>query len=156
MGSRRKLVNYFNLFWRYGWDLMTVDGFVNEMLTNFSKIYTLQKEGQTFDTVPQMLQAMGTEEMYGYTQETLRQALEKLGVKPLLINELVTGVMRINYGQDVTLNAFAGETTGKWNRFDNPTSRVPVPQRKLEHQIYSEDKYVCVCGGGRLGGGGGG
>ena len=93
---------------------MTVDRFVTKMLKNLSKIYTLQKEGQTFDTVPQMLRAMGNEEMYGYTQETLRQALEKLGVKPLLIDELVTAVMRINYGQDVTLNAFAGEITGNW------------------------------------------
>lgn len=111
MGSRWKLANYFNLFWRYGRDLITVDGFVTKMLENFSKIYTLQKEGQAFDTVPQMLHAMGGEEMYSYTQEDLRQALEKLGVKPLLINELVTAVMRINYGQDVTLNAFAGKAT---------------------------------------------
>ena len=55
-----------------------------------------------------MLKAMGGNEMYEYTQQTTRQTLEKIGLRPTLIDELVTVVMRINYGQDVTLNGFAG------------------------------------------------
>jgi len=51
---------------------------------------------------------MGGEEFYEYTQKTTRQTLEEIGLKCRLIDELVTAVMRVNYGQDVTLNGFAG------------------------------------------------
>ena len=78
------------------------------MLKNFSSIYKLQEDQQAFNSVPDMLKAMGGSEMYEYTQMTTRQTLEKIGLKPVLIDELVTAVMRINYGQDVTLNGFAG------------------------------------------------
>lgn len=86
-----------------------MDKFITNMLKNFSNIYKLQENGEAFNSVPEMLKAMGGEEFYGYTQQTARQTLEKIGLKPLLIDELVTAVMRINYGQDVTLNGFAGK-----------------------------------------------
>ena len=46
------------------------------------------------------------------TQQTTRQILENIGLNQLLIDEIVTVVMRINYGQDVTLNGFAGKLSG--------------------------------------------
>lgn len=51
---------------------------------------------------------MGGEDFYEYTQKTTTQTLEEIGLKSRLIDELVTAVMRVNYGQDVTLNGFAG------------------------------------------------
>lgn len=108
-GSRWKLVNFIKLVWRYGlFDLYTMNNFITEMLTNFSNIYDLQEKEQAFNTVPEMLRALGGEKFYEYTQQTTRQALENIGLNQLLIDELVTVVMRINYGQDVTLNGFAG------------------------------------------------
>lgn len=102
-------MNYIKLIWRYGLiDLYTMDKFITKMLKNFSNIYKLQENQQAFNSVPDMLRAMGGNQMYEYTQLTTRQTLEKIGLKPLLIDELVTAVMRINYGQDVTLNGFAG------------------------------------------------
>ena len=57
--------------------------------------------------MPEMLRALGGEKFYEYTQQTTRQALENIGLNQLLIDELVTVVIRINYGQDATLNGFA-------------------------------------------------
>ena len=109
-GSKWKLVNYIKLVWRYGlFDLYTMDTFITNMLKNFSNIYKLQENHQAFNSVPEMLKAMGGEQFYEYTQQTIRQTLENIGLNPLLIDELVTAVMRINYGQDVTLNGFAGK-----------------------------------------------
>ena len=102
-------MNYIKLVWRYGlFDLYTMNKFITDMLKNFSNIYKLQENRQAFTSVPDMLTAMGGKEMYTYTQLTARQTLEKIGLKPLLIDELVAAVMRVNYGQDVTLNGFAG------------------------------------------------
>lgn len=82
-----------------------MDNFITSMLKNFSSIYKFQENHQAFTSVPDMLKAMGGNE---YTQQTTRQTLEKIGLNPTLIDELVTVVMRINYGQDVTLSGFAG------------------------------------------------
>jgi len=111
-GSRWKLVNYIKLIWRYGlFDLYTMDKFITNMLKNFSNIYKLQQNQEAFESVPEMLKAMGGEEFYEYTQKTTRQTLEEIGLKSRLIDELVTAVMRVNYGQDVTLNGFAGSVS---------------------------------------------
>jgi len=108
-GSRWTLVNYIKLIWRYGlFDLYTMDKFITNMLKNFSNIYKLQENQEAFESVPEMLKAMGGEEFYEYTQKTTRQTLEKIGLNSCLIDKLVTAVMRVNYGQDVTLNGFAG------------------------------------------------
>ena len=108
-GSRWRVLNFIKLIWRYGLiDLYKMNNFVTNMLKNFSNIYTFQENGQAYTTVPDMLKAMGGDQMYEYTQQTTRETLEKVGLNPTLIDELVTAVMRINYGQDVTLNGFAG------------------------------------------------
>ena len=85
------------------------------MLKNFSNIYKLQENQEAFQNVPEMLKAMGGKEFFEYTQQTTRQTLEKIGLKSRLIDELVTAVMRINYGQDVTLNGFAGMVVDVFN-----------------------------------------
>ena len=88
-------------------DLLTVNNFITKMSTNFTNIYDLQEKEQAFNTVPEMLRALGGENFYEYTLQTTRQAMENIGLNQLSIDELVTVVMRINYGQDVTLNRVA-------------------------------------------------
>ena len=88
-------------------DLLTVNNFITKMSTNFTNIYDLQEKEQAFNTVPEMLRALGGEKFYEYTQQTTRQTLENIGLNQLLIDELVTVVIRINYGQDMNLNGFA-------------------------------------------------
>ena len=85
-----------------------MDKFITNMLKNFQIYISWQKNQEAFESVPEMLKAMGGKEFYEYTQQTTRQTLEKIGLKSRLIDELVTAVIRINYGQDVTLNGFAG------------------------------------------------
>ena len=109
LGSCWKIINYVKLLWRYGFDLFTMDSWVKGLLNEFSTIYDIQKKGKAFATVPELLRAMGGDTVYGYTQHSIQEALQKIGVKDRLIDELVTAVMRVNYGQDVTMNAFAGK-----------------------------------------------
>ena len=105
---RWKIVNFIKLFRRHVlFDLLTVNNFITKMSTNFTNIYDLQEKEQAFNTVPEMLRALGGENFYEYTQQTTRQALENIGLNQLLIDELVTVVIRINYGQDMNLNGFA-------------------------------------------------
>lgn len=108
LGSRWKILTYIKLLWHYGFDLFTMNSWVKSLLNDFTNIYGIQEQGQAFTTVPELLRAMGGEKMYAYTQQNIRKALQSIGVKEKLINELVTAVMRVNYGQDAKINAFAG------------------------------------------------
>ena len=136
-------MNYIKLIWRYGLiDLYKMDKFITSMLSNYSNIYKLQENQQAFSSVPEMLKAMGGNEMYGYTQVTARQALEKIGLKPLLIDELVTAVMRINYGQDATLNGFAGEDINLKGK-----GQCVVPEKLHTHPMEGHWEFL---GGGGL------
>lgn len=114
LGSRWKIINYFKLLWRYGFDLITLNSWVKGLLNDFSNIYGIQKGGKAFSSVPELLKAMGGDKMYKYTQQNIREALQGIGVKDRLIDELVTAVMRVNYGQDAEINAFAG-AHGWWS-----------------------------------------
>lgn len=46
--------------------------------------------------------------MYEMTQISLAEMMVERGIAPKMINELLAAVNRVNYGQNCTLNAFAG------------------------------------------------
>ena len=82
---------------------------VRSTLKKFISIYDLQAQGQAFVTVPDMLKAMGGEEMFELTQMSTKDyMLRKLGWPEKLVDELVTGALRMNYGQGGEVNAFTG------------------------------------------------
>ena len=85
-----------------------MDSLITDLLKKFSNIYTLQDTGKVFTSVPEMLKAMGGEEFYKMTQMSTKKYLEEKGLSKLLIDELVTAAMKMNYGQSAELNAFAG------------------------------------------------
>ena len=81
----------------------------NSLLKKFENVYTLQKNGVVFKSVPDLLHAMsGNDEFYRLTQMTAQKYLTEQGLSELLIDELVTAVTRINYGQSPEVNAFTG------------------------------------------------
>ena len=86
-----------------------MNSIIQDLLGKFSNIYTLQDHGEVFQSVPDMLQAIGGVEFYNLTQLSVQEYLQEKGLSELLIDELVTAVMRINYGQSTEMNAFAGK-----------------------------------------------
>ena len=97
------------LLWRYGFSLIKMEQATKNLLKKFEKIYTLQGNGEAFQSVPDLLNAMsGGSEFYRLTQITAREYLSEQGLSELLIDELVTAITRINYGQSPEVNAFTG------------------------------------------------
>ena len=81
---------------------------VSALLKKFDSIYSIQAGGTSFANVEDMLTAMGGEDMCHLTQVSANDYM--LNMKQWnerLVKELVTSVVRINYGQGTTLNAFA-------------------------------------------------
>ena len=76
-------------------------------LKKFSTIYKIQAAGQAFETVPDMLTAMGGDDMFKLTQSSAQDYLGKrLGYSERLVGEIVTAALRMNYGQNSRVDAF--------------------------------------------------
>lgn len=99
------LINTVKLFWRYGFSLLRMQSFVETMLNNFLKLYESSDTRPVFGRVEDMLKWSG---LYNLTRRTLEEELIDAGLSPLLIQELVTVITRINYGQSVRMSGLAG------------------------------------------------
>ncbi|GAB2229077.1 hypothetical protein Droror1_Dr00023212 [Drosera rotundifolia] len=98
-------VNAVRLLWRYGFSLMRMQSFVESMLGKFLKYYESVETRPVFETVEEMLRWSG---LYDLTRRSLEEELIDAGLSPLLIQELVTVITRINYGQSVKMSGLAG------------------------------------------------
>lgn len=81
---------------------------VNALLKKFKRIYTHQENGISYTTVEDMLRGMdnGGEDVNDLVKVSARDYFTGLGWSEAVINELITGAMRINYGQSTDVNAF--------------------------------------------------
>ncbi|ERN04738.1 hypothetical protein AMTRI_Chr11g156840 [Amborella trichopoda] len=102
----KKLASFFNsllMFGRYGFSLLRMQSFTLSAVANFLKYY--EDSRPIFESVEEMLKWAG---LYGLTTQPLQVELEQAGLSDRLISELVTVIMRINYGQDVNISGMAG------------------------------------------------
>ncbi|CAB4277878.1 unnamed protein product [Prunus armeniaca] len=99
------LANSLIMLLRYGFSLVRMERFVESAVNNFCKYYEGFETRPVFETVDEMLQWAG---LYNLTTRTLAMELADAGLSPLLIQELVTVITRINYGQSVNMSGLAG------------------------------------------------
>ncbi|CAA7034881.1 unnamed protein product [Microthlaspi erraticum] len=99
------LVNDLYLFLRYGFSLLRMSSFIENTVGNFLKYYESRESRPIFDNVEAMLKWSG---LYNLTKVTLQEKLSEAQLSPLLVNELVTVITRINYGQSVLMSGLAG------------------------------------------------
>lgn len=103
-----RIVSWLNdvyMFVRYGFSLLRMSNFVENMIDNFLKYYESLESRPVFDSVEGMLKWSG---LYNLTKVTLQEKLSEAQLSPLLVNELVTVITRINYGQSVLISGLAG------------------------------------------------
>ncbi|CAA0411839.1 unnamed protein product [Arabidopsis thaliana] len=98
-------VNDLYLFLRYGLSLLRMSSFIENTVDNFLKYYESLESRPIFDNVEGMLKWSG---LYNLTKLTLQEKLSEAQLSPLLVNELVTVITRINYGQSVLISGLAG------------------------------------------------
>ena len=100
-------INSLRVLWRYGLDLFRMNSKTKFTLKKFSNIYTLQASGKTYNHVEEMLAAMGGEDMSRLVKVSAREyMLNELHWNEKLVDELITAGLRVNYGQDTSVNAF--------------------------------------------------
>ncbi|XP_075498417.1 farnesylcysteine lyase-like isoform X1 [Primulina tabacum] len=104
----QRFVSYVNsiiLCLRYGFSLYRMNAFVEAMINKFLRYYDVFESRPIFESVEMMLKWAG---LYDLTTHTLGKELVEVGLSPVLIQELVTVITRINYGQSVNISGLAG------------------------------------------------
>eukprot|EP00249_Psilotum_nudum_P002498 c15569_g1_i1 orf=273-1718(-) len=98
-----KFLNSLSLFWRYRWSLVKMQSYVSELLEKFLHYY--DEPRPVFETVEEMLKWAN---LYKLTLSTSEKELLTYGLSSQFINELATVIMRINYGQNMSISGMAG------------------------------------------------
>ncbi|KAG8383923.1 hypothetical protein BUALT_Bualt04G0064500 [Buddleja alternifolia] len=100
------IANSIRILLRYGvFSLFRMSSFVEATVNKFLKYYEGFESRPMFESVDGMLKWAG---LYNLTTRPLGEELVELGLSPLLIQELVTVITRINYGQSVNISGLAG------------------------------------------------
>ncbi|PWA44314.1 Prenylcysteine lyase [Artemisia annua] len=99
------VVNSVRMLLRYGVSLLKMNTFVEVTVDSFLKYYESTETRPIFSNVEDMLKWAG---LYDLTTKTLEDELVGLNFSPLLIQELITVITRINYGQSVSMSGLAG------------------------------------------------
>ncbi|XP_078406711.1 prenylcysteine oxidase 1-like [Cetorhinus maximus] len=102
------LQDLFKMWWRYGFSLLRLQMWVEEIVEKFMRIYKYQSHGYAFSTVEEMLQSLGGERFINMTRRPVAETLQELGISQRFIDEIVAAITRVNYGQSATIPAFVG------------------------------------------------
>jgi len=101
-------VDKLRMAWKYGlWQLLKLENFYTNILSNFVTIYEKLENGVGFLSVNKLLTGMdpvskkgvSTEEMLSLTKMSLKDKLASLNIDKLLVEELVSVATKFNYGQ---------------------------------------------------------
>eukprot|EP00246_Nothoceros_aenigmaticus_P002285 TRINITY_DN13116_c0_g1_i1.p1 TRINITY_DN13116_c0_g1~~TRINITY_DN13116_c0_g1_i1.p1 ORF type:complete len:436 (+),score=83.11 TRINITY_DN13116_c0_g1_i1:51-1310(+) len=98
-----EMINTLALLWRYGTSLLKMQNHVTDLLEKWMHFY--DEDRLVYDSVEELLKSVN---LYDTTQNALVDELLARGLSTRLIDELVTMITRINYGQNVSISGLAG------------------------------------------------
>ncbi|CAN9504918.1 unnamed protein product [Ophioblennius macclurei] len=114
------IINFLKMLWRYGFNFIRMQMWVEGVLDKFMRIYQYQQYGYSFSSVEKLLHAMGGDGFLTLMNQTLEEAMLADGFSQVFLNEIVAPITRVNYGQSVRINGFvgavslAGADSGLW------------------------------------------
>lgn len=98
---------FLSAVYRYGFDLYRHRNFVEKLLASFVRIYDLQAEGTSFQSVDTMLTAMD-EQFIRLSEKSLQDVLSENGFSSRYQDELALAMTACNYGQGLTVHGMVG------------------------------------------------
>ncbi|XP_028273039.1 prenylcysteine oxidase 1 [Parambassis ranga] len=114
------IINFLRILWRYGFNFLRMQMWVESILDKFMRIYQYQQYGYSFSSVERLLHAMGGDSFLTLMNQTLEETMRAKGFSQVFLNEIVVPITRVNYGQSVRINGFvgavslAGADSGLW------------------------------------------
>ncbi|XP_030407802.1 prenylcysteine oxidase 1 [Gopherus evgoodei] len=102
------IINILKLLWHYGFSPLRMNMWVEDILDKFMRIYRYQSHDYSFSSMEGLFHALGGNDFIQMLNRTLDETLQKAGFSQKFIYEMVTPIMRVNYGQGVNINGFVG------------------------------------------------
>eukprot|EP01119_Soliformovum_irregulare_P016353 TRINITY_DN4713_c0_g1_i1.p1 TRINITY_DN4713_c0_g1~~TRINITY_DN4713_c0_g1_i1.p1 ORF type:complete len:505 (-),score=164.82 TRINITY_DN4713_c0_g1_i1:23-1537(-) len=101
-----KILTIASALWRWGYSsLMAVDRISGEMKHRWMQVYDHLKNKRSFESVTEMYQTL---HLINMTTIPYKKYLLDQGVDELYVDEMVTILTRINYGQNTSMHALGG------------------------------------------------
>lgn len=72
------------------------------------RIYQYQQYGYSFSSVDRLLHAMGGDSFLTLMNQTLEETMKGEGFSQNFLNDIVSPITRVNYGQSVRIHGFVG------------------------------------------------
>ncbi|XP_042696195.1 prenylcysteine oxidase 1 isoform X2 [Chrysemys picta bellii] len=104
------IINILKLLWHYGFNPLRMNMWVEDILDKFMRIYRYQSHDYSFSSTEGLLHALGGNDFIQMLNRTIDETMQKAGFSQKFIYEVVTPIMRINYGQGANINGFVGST----------------------------------------------
>lgn len=114
------IINFLRFLWRYGFNFLRMQMWVEGILDKFMRIYQYQQYGYSFSSVERLVHAMGGDSFLSLMNHTLEETMIGDGFSQVFINDIVEPITRVNYGQSVRISGFvgavslAGADSGLW------------------------------------------
>ncbi|XP_067560888.1 prenylcysteine oxidase 1 isoform X2 [Pseudorca crassidens] len=102
------IINMIKLIWHYGFQSLRMHMWVEDILDKFMRIYRYQSHDYAFSSVEKLLHSLGGDDYLGLFNRSLLETLQKAGFSEKFLDEIITPVMRVNYGQTMNINGFVG------------------------------------------------
>ncbi|XP_051533431.1 prenylcysteine oxidase-like isoform X2 [Myxocyprinus asiaticus] len=137
------LLDLFHLWWRYGISFIRLQMWVEEIMEKFMRIYKYQAHGYAFSSVEELLHSLGGSGFINMTRRSLSESLLELGVSQRFIDEVIAPIMRVNYGQNISIPAFVGDyhqyelTYTSQNERTSELYDIVVVATPLQHNVNS-------------------
>lgn len=77
-------------------------------------MYKYQAHGYAFSSVEELLNSLGGSGFINMTRRPLSDSLLELGVSQRFIEEVIVPIIRVNYGQNISIPAFIGQRVEKY------------------------------------------
>ncbi|XP_063301296.1 prenylcysteine oxidase-like [Pelobates fuscus] len=102
------LLNLFRLWWHYGISFLRLQMWVEEVMEKFMRIYKYQAHEYAFSSIEELLRSLGGEHFVNMTQKSVAESLLGVGVTQRFIDDVISAVIKANYGQSVAIPALVG------------------------------------------------
>ncbi|XP_031323079.1 prenylcysteine oxidase 1 [Camelus dromedarius] len=102
------IINMIKLIWHYGFQSLRMHMWVEDILDKFMRIYRYQSHDYAFSSVEKLLHSLGGDDFLALFNRSLLETLQKAGFSEKFLDEIITPVMRVNYGQNMNINGFVG------------------------------------------------
>ncbi|KAF6207369.1 hypothetical protein GE061_018610 [Apolygus lucorum] len=109
-GSKFSWFNSLKFLWRYGFDVIRLQRFTDNMLESFERVYNIQNQNKSYECLDDLMSAIDPNFLQYMDVSTL-DGFKEDGFSSEIIDELIQATLKVNYGQTTSVHRFVGSVS---------------------------------------------